>query len=145
MIIYKRNTPRTDIIDTIDAKAEKMVTLSVQKSNYFNAIQSLCEIAECWADFEVTHNENGEITGKKVYFKRYVGQDNYAGFRYGVNLNSISRQVISTAIVTKLIVPNNVNQHANNGFCSIVRAKSNEIGENYIYDFSYYLNTKMLD
>jgi hypothetical protein len=31
--------------------AEKTVTLSIKQSNYFNAIHSLCEIAECWPDF----------------------------------------------------------------------------------------------
>jgi hypothetical protein len=32
-------------------KAEKVTSLSVKQSNYFNSIQSLCETFECWADF----------------------------------------------------------------------------------------------
>jgi hypothetical protein len=47
--------------------------------------------------------------------------------------------------VTKLLVTDNTNEFAQNGFCTIQRAGSNETGENYIYDFSYYMNMGLLD
>jgi hypothetical protein len=38
-----------------------------------------------------------------------------------------------------MIVKNNANEFAENGFCSVSRAKENPIGENFLYDFSYYI------
>ena len=125
--------------------AEKSVTLSVKQSNYFNAAQSLSETAQCWVDFCVEHDDDGNITSKKVIFKNYIGKNNYAGFRYGVNLKGIQRNNDSKAIVTKLIVQENPNEFANNGFCTIARAKSNEVGETHIYDFNHYIRQKQLN
>jgi hypothetical protein len=43
------------------------------------------------------------------------------------------------------MVTSNTNKHAKNGYCAIGRAGSNETGEDYIYDFSYYINQQMLN
>jgi hypothetical protein len=45
----------------------------------------------------------------------------------------------SDGIVSKIIVKNNANEFAPNGFCSIARAPENPIGENFIYNFDYYI------
>ena len=145
MIITSQLTKRTDLSPSYIAKAEKTVTLSIQQSNYFNAAQSLAETAQCWVEFVVEHDEDGNIVDKTVYFQNDIQQQNYAGFRYGVNLRGIQRTLNSQAIVTKLIVPDVVNEFSDNGFCSIQRAKSNETGENVIYDFSYYVRQNLLD
>jgi hypothetical protein len=50
----------------------------------------------------------------------------------------------SKQIVSKLIVPDNSNQYAKNGFCSIARAGANPTGENYIYNFRYYVNMGLI-
>ena len=144
MYIIRRTSPMEGLDNSYASGATKIVTLSVKQSNYFNAIHSLCETAECWADFIIDREEDGSIKSKKIKFRRYIGQDNYVGFRYGVNLKQITRQVNSNSIVTKLIVPDNTNEYANNGFCTIARAGSNETGEGYIYDFSYYINNGMI-
>jgi hypothetical protein len=89
MLITKQLEKKSGLLPSYQQGAEKSVTLSVKQSNYFNAAQSLAETAGCWADFIVTHNEEGKIGSKTVWFKNYIGQDNYAGFRYGVNLKSI--------------------------------------------------------
>lgn len=125
--------------------SEKIRQPSIGQSNYFNAIQTLCETFECWADFEIEHDDIGRIINRKVKFRKSVGQPNYAGFRYGVNLKSSKRTIESKAIVTKLIVPDITTQYANAGFCSISRAAANYSKENYIYNFNYYYNTGLLD
>lgn len=145
MIITKTLEKKNGLQPSYREGAEKSVTISVKQSNYFNAAQTLAETAGCWADFIVTHDEEGRITEKKVYFKNYIGQDNYAGFRYGVNLKSIQRTINSKSIVSKLIVPDITNEYANNGFCSIGRAGSNETGETFIYDFTHYIRHQQLD
>lgn len=145
MCITKTSSPMPGLKHSYLEGAEKTVTISVKQSNYFNGIHSLCEAAECWPDFLIEREEDGSIISKTVFFRNYIGQNNYQGFKYGVNLKEITRQINSNSIVTKLIVPDNVNEHANNGFCTIARAASNETGENYIYDFSYYLNLGLLN
>lgn len=145
MTIDTSDQPRNDLTKSLTDGAEKINTLNISKSNYFNAIQSLCETFQCWADFQIEHEEDGCIKSKKIFLKNYIGKDNYAGFRYGVNLKGIQRKIDSKNIVSKLIVPNNTNKFANNGFCSISRAGANETGENYIYDFTYYINQGYLD
>lgn len=145
MAIYKYPQRKSSLRPSYTAGAEKSITLSIKESNYFNAAQSLCEKAECWVDFIVGHDDNGSITTKTVKFLNYIGQDNNTGIRYGVNLNSIARNLDSKSFVSKLIVPDNTNEHANNGFCTIARGKSNNTKETYIYDFTYYINQGLLD
>ena len=126
-------------------RTDKIGTVSIEKSNYYNNIQSVCEQFECWADFKITRKENGAIDTKTVSLKNYVGKNNYAAIRYGLNLKSISRTDDSTSLASKLIVQDNNNEFGKNGICSISRAQSNETGENFIYNFTYFLNKKLID
>lgn len=123
---------------------EKRRAISIKQSNYFNIIQTLCEKFECWVEFEITRATNGKILSKAVLFHNYIGKNNYAGFRYGVNLQSIQRTDDSKSIVTKLIVSSNSNEFGKNGYCAISRAPSNETGEDIIYNFDHYINTGAL-
>ena len=77
--------------------------------------------------------------------RNYVGKNNFAGFRYGVNLKDIKRTDDSKSIVTKLFVKTNSNKHGQNGFCSISRAGSNVSKDNVLYDFTYHVNQRQLD
>ena len=135
-----------------DNNFEKVRSVTAKESNRFNLIQDLCELFECWAEFNIEHNPNGEIKldenyrqKKWISFRKYVGQDNFAGFRYGVNLKSIQRTLNSDGIVSKMVVKNNSNEFAPNGFCSIARAQENPIGENFLYNFNYYIQQKLVD
>ena len=124
--------------------AEKIRSLTIQESNYFNILQSLAETFEAWLTLEIERDEFGGIQRKKVVFKNYAGKDNYAGFRYGVNLKDIKRIYTSNDIVTKLIVKQNNNEYGKDGFCTIARAQANPSGEAAIYDFQYYFNQNLL-
>ena len=132
-------------------------TVTAKESNFFNLIQSLCETFECWADFVVEHdslgyikkNSNGNFI-KKIIFKPYIGKENWAGFRRGINLKKIDRTIASNQIVTKTIVKANSNEFAPNGFCTIAYSDENPSGESFIYDFRYYeskglINSKQLN
>lgn len=139
----KTSTPAENYIP--DFTDGKVCSVTAKQSNYFNIIQTLCEKFEVWVDFVITHDEVGHILTKTMVFKENIANPNHSGFRYGVNLKSSKRTLDSKAIVTKLIVPDGVNEFAPNGFCSIARAGGNPTGENYIYDFSYYYNFGLLD
>lgn len=130
----------------------KIRVFETKESNSFNNIQSLCELFECWCKFEVDHEANGAIKLnsnyepiKKINFQEYIGVDNFAGFKYGINLKEIKRTDVSDEIVTKLIIKDNTNSVAENGFCSIARAPSNIGRENFILNFNYFINQGFLD
>lgn len=126
--------------------AEKIRTVSAKESNYFNVLQSIAETFEAWMDFDIERDENtGAILSKKVFFRNYIGKQNPVGIRYGINLKDIQRTFESKQLVTKLIVKNNSNELADNGFCSIAKAGSNPTGENYIYDFQYFFNCGLMN
>lgn len=126
--------------------AQKVRSITVKESNYFNILQSIAETFEAWLVLNISRDPTtGAIDRKTVCFKNYIGENNYAGFRYGVNLKDIQRTYESKNIVTKLIVKQNSNEHAENGFCTIARAGANPTGENYIYDFQYFFNTGLLN
>lgn len=127
-----------------NTNAEKIRSVTVKESNYFNILQSIAETFEAWLDLDIQRDVFGSPIAKTVRLKKYAGGDNYAAFRYGVNLKSIERTIESKQIVTKLIVKNNSNELAKNKFCTIQRAPSNISGENYIYDFQYFHNMGLL-
>lgn len=127
------------------ATAEKQRSITIKESNYFNILQTLAETFEAWMDIEITRSPLGAVEGKRVRFKNYVGENNYASFRYGVNLTDVTRQHDSKTIVTKMVVKDNLNEHAENGFCTIKRAGSNQTGENTLYNFDYYVSAGLMD
>lgn len=122
----------------------KVRTVTAKESNYFNILQSIAETFGQWLEINVTHETDGSIKDKSIAFRNYVGNNNYAGFKYGVNLKDIKRTYESKNLVTKLIVKQNSNEFAPNGFCTIARADANPTGENTIYDFQYFFNTGMM-
>lgn len=138
---------------------KKIRTITAKESNRFNLIQSLCEIFEVWAKFEILHEPNGAVSleeividnkvigyrqKKYIHFLKYIGKKNSIGFRYGINLKSIKRNLDSNGIISKLIVKNNSNEFAKDGFCSIARADENETKDNVIYNFDYFISQKLL-
>lgn len=146
----------------------KIRSISGKESNRFNLIQDLCEKFECWARFEVKRKmDTGEILlgkdlegeaaegidGLELYrqqkfitFSENMGETyNWAGFRYGINSKSITRSQDSAGIVSKMIVKNNANEFAQNGFCTISRATENPIKENFLLNFDHYYRQKLLD
>jgi hypothetical protein len=134
----------------------KVASITAKESNRFNLLQDLNEKFECWARFNIEHNDDGSIklgkdvgilTGDEAYrqqkfvsFHEYAGREefNYASFRYGTNSKSIQRTLDSNAITSKLIVKDNANEFAPNGFCSIARASENPTRENFLLNFDHY-------
>lgn len=154
--IIEKDSLTYDAITTFDYNTYKPVyniggtkvrTVTAKESNYFNILQTIAETFEQWLVINIDRNDDGSIkpNGKKISFKNYRGNNNYACFRYGVNLKDIQRTKSSKNIVTKLIVKQNANELAEDGFCTIQRAGSNPTGENYLYDFQYYHNTGIMD
>lgn len=159
--IYKGEKPSPDYEIVYSESFEKIRSLTAKESNVFNLSQTLCEIFECWIKYNIKHEENGQIElilewdeeaecytyrqNKSVSFHEFTGKDNHRGFRYGINLESITRSLDSDTIVTKLIVKPNSNEFATNGFCTIARAEENPTKQNFLLNFRYYINQGLLD
>lgn len=128
-----------------NTNAEKVRSINAKESNYFNILQSLAEAFDAWLDLKMVRDQSGTVLRKIASFKNYIGQENPAGLKYGVNLQNIERICQTNQIVNKLIVRPNSNELAENGICSISQASANETGEDYIYDFQYYFNKGLMD
>lgn len=160
-IVYIEEDQISNLTPLYDSGYIKKRTIEAAESNRFNILQSLCETFECWIGFNVEHNANGtikteklgdEATGysvrqlKSIYFYDYLGDTiKYPGFRYGINLQSTQRTLDSDQIVSRIYVKDGSNSVAENGICSIRDAQSNPTGEQFFYDFSYYINQKLLN
>lgn len=131
----------------------KVRSISIKESNRYNILQSLAETFEAWMRIDVEHEQDGKIKvdengkhKKRISFHNYMNDDyNYAGFKKGINLKSTNRSLVSDQIVSKLIVKNNANEFAQDGFCSVSRADENYIKENMLYNFDYYTSHNLLD
>ena len=141
----------TTVVPIYNEDSEKVLSISVSQSNCFDILQTIAETFECWVDLVVGHDSRGYITytndkpDKYVYLREYAGEDNWAGFKYGINLNSIERTVNSDEIVTKLIVDSSQSEYVDEGYVSITGAPSNQSGESYIINFDYYYSQGLLN
>lgn len=145
--------PEGNITPKFDETCQMVSIIEAQDTNYFDILQQLCEKFECWMKFIIEREDNGApkidaTTGrpsKKIAFKKFIGRDNWAGFKYGINLVKIERNVSSEEVVTKLIVPQSENQYTDDGYVTIQEAKSNLSGLNYILNFNYFIKKGLLD
>lgn len=135
---------------------EKFASIDVNQSNRFNILQTIAESFECWVRFIIEHDEQGyikyikdkngnDIPCKYVQLKQEIGEDTGLSFVYGIDLQSIKRDIKSSTISTKTIVSQNDNEFGKNGFCSIARSIQNYPRENFIYNFDYFIRQGLLD
>ena len=144
-ITYKeRRGGKWDYAFLDEGNNDKRRTLSAEKSNRFNLIQELSELFHVWPVFNIQRNNDGTLT-KQFWFKEDCINENFSGFHKDVNLISLGRTIDSNEIVTKMYVENQETDLSPNGFVSIVNSDLNPWGENYYYNFSYYVNQKILN
>lgn len=140
-----------EIMPLYNKDSTKNLSISVSQSNCFDILQTIAETFECWVDLKVQYDDRGAviiengIPQKFICLNEYVGKDNYAGFKYGINLESIERTINSDEFVTKLIVDQSQSEYTDEGFVSIGLAPSNISGESYILNFNYYYNQGLLN
>ena len=141
----------TDVYTPVYNNYEKIITLQQKESNRFNILQTIAETAQAWVKFRIDHEDNGAIKiidsvpQKFIYFVQNTGEDTGLSFEYGIDLKSISRNIVSDKLATKIIVRPNNNEFAKNGFCSISRSSQNYSKENFILNLDYYTQQNLLD
>ena len=133
-----KSTPiyRSGSLDDIQTTDKKYRTVNARESNRFNILQSIAEAFQVWCivdGYRIVFSDSPFLSDSETY-----------EINYGQNLSSIKRNYDSGEFATKLIVKDNNNKYAPNGFCSISRASKNTSKENVIYDFEYYGDEKLL-
>lgn len=147
---YVGTTAWTEVKPVYSKDFEKIRSINAKNSNRFNLLQTLAETFECWVKFEIEHDTTGKIIYKDgipqkfVSFHSEIGQETGIGFTYGIDLKTITRSIDSEQIVTKIIVPQNTNEFAENGFCTIARSKENYSRDTFILNFDYYISQGLL-
>lgn len=147
----EENPEDLNLIPVYNTNFEKIRSITGKESNRFNLLQTLCETFECYIKFTIYHDDNGKciyedgVAKKDVSFHSVIGNELGITFKYGIDLKTIERQNNSEQIVTKVIVLQNNNEYAENGFCTISRSEENYSKQNYVLDFGYYFNNNLLD
>lgn len=138
MEVIVDHDPETGRVEYEERKVYTKISDEVDPQQYFDVLPEGEEETDYTVEYMI-------VPKKTIRFKRFVGKENWSGFKYGVNLKHVKRTLDSNQIATRIIVKPNKNEFATDGFCTIQRADENFIKENFIYDFSYYINKKMLD
>jgi hypothetical protein len=138
MEVIVDHDPETGRVEYEERKVYTKISDEVDPQQYFDVLPEGEEESDYTVEYMI-------VPKKTIRFKRFVGKENWSGFKYGVNLKHVKRTLDSNQIATRIIVKPNRNEFATDGFCTIQRADENFIKENFIYDFSYYINKKMLD
>lgn len=132
---------------------DKYRTLEASKSNCFNLTQSVAETFEVWCRYYIKHESNGKIsvdpkTGRRLKWVSLVsdyGEPNQIGFTYGLNTQNLQRTIETTSLATKLYVEYCENSATTDGVISIQKASNNISRENFIFNFDYFIQMKLLD
>lgn len=144
-ILRKHPIPENELNEWTYVTAEKRHLINVERSNIFSIIQDLCEEFGVWAHFIYEYNNSGKIITRKILFKtENIDSDIKFDFAYGKNLQSCSRILDSSDLITKLYVTNTDSVLIDGGILSIQQATANPTSENYIYNFNYFYETHML-
>ena len=140
---------------TTEKHCRKIRTLTSEKSNRFNLTQEIGKVFEIYPNYYINHESNGKTTtkeengnqimDKRVFYIKESGGENKLGFRYGKNLSSISRDIKSDAIVTKLYVQDVDSSISKTGLCSIKTAEDNVSKDSFIINLDYYIKKGLLD
>lgn len=128
-----------------DGANDKRRTLVASKSNRFNLIQDLAELFKVWPVFNIYREEDTGKIIKEFWFKENCIRKNFSGFHNGINLQGLKRVSNSDDIVTKMYVEDQENEYTKDGFVTIRRAELNPWGENYYYNFQYYVDQKLIN
>lgn len=129
----------------------KIRTLTISKSNRFNAIQELSKVFQCYPQFYIQHTSTGAVLQegedylKEIFYITEKGKEDQIGFRYKKDLSDATRSIDSSNIVTKLYVLDVDSELSKTGLCSIKTAEDNPSKDNYIIDLSYFIEKGYLD
>ena len=118
--------------------AEKARMIDLEESNVYNLTQNIAERFEVYCKYKYIYDENYHIIGRVViFYNDFLLDNNQLSITYRKNTSSITREIDSTDLVTKMYV-----KTANDDEISILDAEENEVGEDFLLDFDYLYSIK---
>jgi len=132
--------PATIVNDLADL--EKKAILNEANSNRYNLLQSIAEAFQVFCKFVYGYDDNYHIISRTVvFFNNFISESEGAlDFNYGHNTQSISREMDSNDLVTKMYIEPVNDSGLVNGEINISDSAANKSLENYLLNFDYMYN-----
>ena len=144
-VIYEEEYTRSwnDDLTTKDIQEvrEKQRMVDTSESNIYNITQTIAETFEVFCKYVYSYDENYHIIGRTIVFYNNFVKDNsgerFEDITYPYDTDSISRELDSTDISTKMFVRPIEDDSAATGQISIIDTSANPTGEDYLMNFEY--------
>ena len=124
---------------TVENCREKERIIDTRESNIYNITQTIAETFEIFCRYEYEYDENYHIVSKKViFYNNFISEDEgFSSITYPYDAQSISRNMDSTNLTTKLYVQSSDTDDTVLGSNSISLSNANKTKEDYLLDFDY--------
>ena len=123
----------------IEQAKEKQRLIDSSESNVYNLTQTIAQNFGVYCKYVYQHDNNYNIINRKVvYYNNFLNQKYGAlDLTYPYNTSSITRQMDSTNLVTKMYVKPANSDTSRDGFITILSTPANRSGEDYLLNFDY--------
>lgn len=118
---------------------EKARMVEIEKSNIYNATQTLAETFGVYCKYKYHYDENYHIIGREcIFYNNFLDeQSGKIDINYPYHSSKISREIDSADIVTKMFVVPLDDDIGQEGSVTIATTSANRTREDYILNFDY--------
>ena len=121
---------------------EKYRMVNLKESNFYNLTQNIAEIFGVYCKYIYSYDENYHIIGRTIIFYNNFLYEVQLSINYRGNTQSISRELDTTDLVTKMHVKSIDNSGET---ISIIDVDENTNGEDYLLNFDYLYSIGNID
>ena len=132
---------------TVYGYVEKARLVDLKESNKYNLSQDLAEAFGIYCKYEYVHDKNYHIIARKVIFYNSFIEENKGAIdiNYKYNTSSISREMDSSELVTKMFIKPVEDDSSASGYITIMDSDVNKMGEDYLFNFDYLYSIGAID
>lgn len=118
---------------------EKARLMNIEESNLYNITQDIAEKFEIFCRYEYIYDNNYNIIGRLIiFYNNFLQEDkNVETLIYPNSASSISREMDSTDISTKMFVRSVDNDDLYTGQVNVMDCSANKSREDYLLNFDY--------
>jgi hypothetical protein len=117
---------------------EKARIVEIDKSNIYNATQTLAETFGVYCKYKYHYDSNYHIIKREcIFYNSFLNDKEKIDINYPYDAKSIKREIDSTDVITKLFVTPIESESAPGGLITIADVPANKSGEDYILNFDY--------
>ena len=123
----------------MEAFAEKLRLVDLEKSNMYNLTQNLAETFGVFCKYQYDYDENYHIIGKRcIFYNNFLSEkDGKLDIIYPYGTSKIVREIDSADVVTKMYVTPIEDTTTASGLVTIADVVANKSREDYILNFDY--------